>query len=361
MGWRVRIPGRTVHLGRCFIVGFLLMALDASGHPIVGDLAGSGSRLQVTLVGDFGASRDFDRLLATRLAGDGVVDVIRQSSWAPSEETPQRWFREPHLRVWVVLVDASHLSVYFPDPGAGQLAVREIHLDHGLDEMTREQVALIVEQWASSAASARPRPPPPPPFTPPAPLLAPPAPPWQSTCLLGLGASYAISDRGPEGVFHGPGMLLGVACKVAETHLYFYLKGQHQMQVEPGRARSITLRAAASSLGATWAVEWPASAWFAWGAELGGGMDRMTLSAITPALSDRELFKAEVRPWGLLALRARSHWTDWSVAVSSGVVAVFSTGAGLHYWEHGPASDDFFPAFTPLPLYGFGAIELSWR
>jgi hypothetical protein len=256
---------------------------------------------------------------------------------------------------------------------AQQFLVREVPLRHALDELGREQIAQIlvasmqafVEHHLSStpeevARSFADREPPqaqaigPSDTVPTAPPAARPqvssSPPWRPM----LGALYAVSHKGQEGIAHGPGVLVGVARAASRVRWGLGAKAQYEFPVE-GRGQRIVVSTDTMAFRLAALVESWMFHHFGWGAELGAGFDSVAFSPRRSAGVLPRPGGSDLRPVAVTALRGSIGFPDWRLSLTAGITTVL---VERHYdlAVSGQPERDLVP-WRVQPTLG---VEASW-
>ena len=98
--------------------------------------------MQVSLVGKAHVS-ELEEVLREWFNSEGQrVHIARAASVAPDQLLDTSG--EPALRAWVVLRSAQRARIVFADARSRRFFVRDVPLDHGLDELGREKLAQIL-------------------------------------------------------------------------------------------------------------------------------------------------------------------------------------------------------------------------
>lgn len=298
-------------------VVLLLLGTRVLGAESVGPDASVelGRRVQITLVGQAAPTQDLRSLLVEWLGSASSRVTVRRKVTLEPDEVVGASSSDNELSVWLVVVSERLARIYFVDAREGRFLVRDVPLRNALDELGRERVAQVlatagqafvehrlsstVQQVAESfatplheatperaesrapsdsAAIGRTRPSMPSlplrqdestrPATPVATADA------SSGSGVGMrgGAFYGVAWKGPEGLGHGPGILVAVGNRGAGWRWALSAKVQYQL---PYRTRSerVEVRLQTTALRVGVSAEAPMSRLFAWGFEVGAGLD----------------------------------------------------------------------------------------
>jgi hypothetical protein len=274
-------------------------------------------QVEVHLVGVLGRDRALAQLLDEWLGASQIDHVIVRSARLELDDIKAPRASGPPVRMWIVAVHDRLARLYFAEPDAARFLVRDVPASAspraarrplsgppGLDELERErlvQVALssvlaFIEQRTSSSLDEIERS-----MTP---LAAPvqkeqrnaaPLPPGDPGTertrgtALAIGLLYGASNKGGEGVAHGPGASAELLTGLDPFALSGFLQAQYRL---PREATTEHVRLAIQEIvaDAGLAVELRLSpSWF-WRGEVGGGVQFVHL--------DPTARSADVRPLG---------------------------------------------------------------
>jgi hypothetical protein len=328
------------------------------------------ARVSITLVGRASLAMELDDLLLEWFDTDQVrVDIRRQPSVDRSEilataADPQM------LRIWMALVGGS-ARLYYADPAGERFLVRDIPLRNGLDELGREHVVQVLVTSAEDFVSRRisstaqevemSLPPPARPVE--RPVVPPPPPPASAPiaaargCMPRLGAAYAVTLRGPEGVGNGPGAVVGVACATSRVSWVLSMSARYEW---PATAKGDEVTVSVQTLAARWtlAVETPNPRSFGVGLEIGGGVDRAAFdpSPQPGAAVSARAPGADYRPIALVAARGSLWQGQGRLTLSAGLAVPL---AKTHYDI--AVGSVRVAEVTPWRVQPTFALEASWR
>jgi hypothetical protein len=326
------------------------------------------ARVSITLVGRASLATELDDLLLEWFDTDQVrVDIRRQPSVDRSEilataADPQT------LRIWMVLVGGS-ARLYYADPAGERFLVRDIPLRNGLDELGREHVVQVLitsaEDFVSRRISSTAQeveaslPPPARPVEHPAPPPRPAPTPTAAArgCVPRLGAAYAVTLRGPEGVGNGPGAVLGIACAAPRFSWALSMSARYEW---PAIAEGDNVTLSVQTLAARWtlAVETPNPRPFGVGLEIGGGVDRAAFdpSPQPGAAVSARAAGSDYRPIALVAARGSVWQGQGRLTLSAGLaVPLVKTHYDIAVGGNRVAE------VTPWRVQPTFALEASWR
>jgi hypothetical protein len=367
----------------------LLGPVGARAQPVQpGATAVPERRVEIILVGLAGEVTEFADLLAEWLNSHGRRVAIRREPSLRAETVLAPSAEPETLKVWVVLVTPERAVLYLAEPAVSRFLVRDVPLRNALDELGREQIAQIlvasvqafVEHravssreevvrsfgnvsapsrleapapgaWAEAGSSRQ---------SPPASeataeavdhgVKTPGPPRWRPK----LGGLYAVTLKGPEGIHHGPGLLVGMARAASRVRWDFTAKGQYQFQNE-GHGARVAVSTSTFAVRLTAAAEMLTVSRFGWGAELGGGVDYVAFSPGSgPGLVPRPA-GTDLRPVLAAGLRGSIALRDWRLSGTAGISTLL---VKRHYdlaADGRPQAD-----LTPWPVQPAFAIEASW-
>lgn len=244
----------------------------------------SVARLSVALVGGVD-SAELRALIIEWLQPIGLeVQIVRRNSLAVDEVLATDDDRR-RVRVWLGPVNARRVRLYFADPRAERFLVREVPLEHGLDEVGREQLvqvllsaaqAFVERRESTSRAAVKQSLPPPSVSKPPAQVRTASARATvpSSRFYWSAGARYALTLRG-AGVFaQGPGATFESALELPTTRIGALAMVRYEL---PHEAESTNLRVTVSALALRFRflLAFVRAKEREFTLELGGGIDRV--------------------------------------------------------------------------------------
>ncbi len=264
------------------------------------------SGVRVHLMGELGRDTKLAQLLTEWLGANDVRHEVVHQVELRLEDIKAPRGSGPEVRVWVVAVGSRQARLYFAEPDAQRYLVREVPLASGFDEVGREQIVQVVlastlafmDRAADSSLAELEEAMPPrvesvaasepeaPPSTVPARVptgtagVAEPrdrvaggmAPAAHHEWATGVGLSvlYGASDKGEEGVAHGPGVSVELGHGNEAFGLALRLHGQYRFdrQVSTDRVQ-LSVREGVAAGSAVLRVQ-PGGP-LCWRAEVGAG------------------------------------------------------------------------------------------
>jgi hypothetical protein len=328
------------------------------------------ARVSIALVGRASLAKELDDLLLEWFDAQHMrVDIRRQPSLERSEVLAATADRQT-LRVWMVLVGES-VRLYYADPSGERFLVRDIPLRNGLDEVGREHVVQVLvtsaEDFVNRRVSSTQQevemglPPPPVQQAAARPVAALAAPPVKTTPATGcgprIGASYAVTLRGDEGMGHGPGAILGMGCATSRFSWALSMTAHYGWPAE-AKGDDVTLSVRTFAARGTVAVETPDPRPFSVGVEIGGGVDRAAFEPRTRpgAAVVAHGAGADLRPVALVAARGSLWHGQGRLTFAMGInVPLVKT----HYDV--AIGTERHAEVTPWPVQPTFTLEGSWR
>jgi len=302
--------------------------------------------VRVHLMGELGRDTKLEQLLSEWLGANDIRHEVVHQVELRLEDIKAPRGSGPAVRIWVIEIGPRRARLYFAEPDAQRYLVRDVPLASGFDEVGREQIVQVVlastlafmdraadtslaelEQAmparAPAAAAAEPDV---------SSSAAPPAPALKTTAptssrdrggtdlesgdewMTGVGSSvlYGATDKGDEGVAHGPGVSAEVGYGDAVFGLAVRVHGQYRFDrhVTSDRVRlSIREGVTAGSV----AVRVQPSGSLCWRAEAGAGAQLLRIEphARTEDVRARQAVHDE-RPFAFVAVgpawRAHGGW-----------------------------------------------------
>ncbi len=257
------------------------------------------NRLSVVLVGDANGP-ELGSLIEEWLEPTGLRVEVQAQRALSVDEVLASDPTERRVRVWVTATP-KHVRIYMADRGAEHFLVRDVPLEHGLNEVGREQVtqvllsaaiAFMQKREQTSAAAVRsalegsPAAPAEPEHKPAPPERPPERSPASPTVLRGsIGARYLSRYAGPEGLVHGPGVSgeVGVAWGPVGLSLLAEVHGELPHRAN-GRRLELVIAGFSARAGLRAAVLGPSGHVTA--LEVAAGLSVLSIDAETGSASD---------------------------------------------------------------------------
>lgn len=313
------------------------MTLNLNGHPRAETATRvSPPRVQVLLVGDFGADVGLAALLGEWLANSGLEHSVANAPAPTLDDLRTPSESEATVRIWVVPAEDLLTRVYLAEPGTERVLLRELPRSQPLDEIERERLAQIVlssvlafvdGELSSSLAEVQrslPSAADPPltstPFqaapaapTSPHDLGTAPPPPRPAAMSLRVDVSYELVAQGPAGVSQGPGLRAALVRRGDALRLGAGLRGQARLP-HSVRTDHLSLEASSLVLGLDGIVGSSLDRRVSWSGELGGGLE-MSRAVPVPRDTGLRLVARDRTAGTLLRAAIGARWQGTHVGV----------------------------------------------